>query len=550
MSIEIYKEYLKEKTGADGNVASCEFNVPDKFNFSYDVVDKIAQAEPQRRAMHWSNEAGEKQTFTFGDMKEQSDRAASYFQSLGIGKGDRVMLTLKRHYQFWFALLGLHKIGAIGVPTSYMLKVEELIYRLNTIDIKAVICTPENEVPSHLEEAEQAADKKLVKILVKENLPGWHQFEQGLAESDKFDPLPPAEWPDIKDTMLIYFTSGTESMPKMVMHNYAYPIGHIPTAKYWHHVDPDGLHLTVADTGWAKSVWGKLYGQWFMGAGVAVYDYNKFTAHALLSRMAEDKVTTFCAPSSIYRVLVQEDLSKYELAHVKHYLVAGEALNPEVIEKFSQMTGHGIYEGYGQTETTLTVGVMYWMKVKPGSMGKPGMQYHIELLDSEGQVVPRGEIGEICVLTKMGELPGMFLGYQEDFDSQLSKWRDGVYHTGDLAWCDEDGYYWFIGRNDDVFKSAGYRISPFEIENLIMEFPGVLECAVTGVPEKLRGNAIKATIVLSQGMEPTSKLQAEIKSYLKSRVASYKIPRKIEFVNELPKTTSGKIRHSELRKEK
>lgn len=544
---EIYKKYLTEKIGTDGNVESCKLIVPDKFNFSYDVVDKIAQEEPQRRAMYWSNEYGEKHQFSFEDMKEQSDRAASYFQSLGIGKGDCVMLILKRHYQFWFALLGLHKIGAIAVPTSYMLKVEEFSYRFNKIDLKAVICTPENEVPLKIDKTEQNSEKKLIKIMVKENHPGWLQFDQGLAEASKFDPLPVSEWPDINDTMLIYFTSGTESMPKMVLHDYSYPIGHIPTAKYWHNVDPNGLHLTVADTGWAKSVWGKLYGQWFMKAGIAVYDYNKFTPHALLSRISEDKVTTFCAPSSIYRVLVQENLSKYDLSHVSHYLVAGEALNPEVIEKFSKMTGHDIYEGYGQTEATLIIGMMHWMKIKPGAMGKPGLQYHIELLDSEGQIVPKGETGEICIIAGMGKLPGMFLGYQNESELDLSKWYDGIYHTGDLAWCDEDGYYWFVGRNDDVFKSSGYRISPFEIENLIMEFPGILECAVTGVPEKLRGNEIKATIVLAQGIEPTSKLKAEIKGFLKSRVAPFKIPRKIEFVEELPKTSSGKIRHSALR---
>lgn len=545
--MELYKKYLKEKIGTDGNVESCEFIVPEKFNFSYDIIDKIAQEEPRRRAMLWTNEHGENRLFTFQDMKEQSDRAASYFQSLGIKKGDRVMLILKRHYQFWFALLGLHKIGAIGVPTSYMLKVEEFSYRFNKIDIKAVICTPEAEVPSRIDQSVQDSEKDLIKIIVKEDRPGWLQFDEGLAQAEEFQPMPYSEWPLLNETMLIYFTSGTESMPKMVFLDYSYPIGHIPTAKYWHNVDPEGLHLTVADTGWAKSVWGKLYGQWFMAAGIAVYDYSNFTAHALLTRLAEDKVTTFCAPSSIYRVLVQEDLGKYDLSHVQHYIVAGEALNPEVIEKFFQMTGHGIYEGYGQTEATLLIGVMHWMKVKPGAMGKPGMQYRIGLLDPSGNPVPTGETGEICVMAEIGQLPGMFLGYQDEPEDGLSKWRDGIYHTGDLAWCDEDGYYWFVGRNDDVFKSSGYRISPFEIENLIMEFPGILECAVTGVPEKLRGHVIKASIVLSRGIEPSAALKAELKGFLKSRVAHYKVPRKIEFVEELPKTSSGKIRHSALR---
>ncbi|SHJ33262.1 AMP-binding protein [Parasporobacterium paucivorans] len=548
MAIEIYKKYMEEKMGADGNVESCKLSIPDKFNFSYDVVDKIAEMEPQRRAMVWCNEQGERREFTFCDIKEQSDRAASYFRSLGIGKGDCVMMAVKRHYQFWFAILGLHKIGAIGVPVTYMLKLEEYIYRFEKLDIKAVICTPDNDVASRVDEAEQMSGKKFMKIILRENRPGWHQFDEGLEKAEKFVPLTFEERPESGDTMLLYFTSGTEGMPKLVGHNFGYPVGHIPTAKYWHNVDPDGLHFTVADTGWAKSVWGKLYGQWLMGAAIYVLDYDSFTAHALLTKMEEDKITTLCAPSAFYRVMVLEDFSKYNLSTVKHYTVAGEALNPDVIEKFSRMTGKQIYEGYGQTESTLMIGVMHWMDVKAGAMGKPSLQYNMELLDEDGQIVPTGDVGEICVKAEPGEIPGMFLGYQGEDELNRSKWHDGIYHTGDLAWRDENGYYWFVGRNDDVFKSSGYRISPFEIESLIVKFPNVLECAVIGVPEKLRGNAIKAIIVLTNGTEPTQNLKIEIREFLKEHTAPYKVPRIIEFVDELPKTTSGKIRRNIWRK--
>lgn len=547
MPVEIYKKFINETLGEDGNVTSCKLIIPEKFNFSYDVMDRIAESEPERRAMVWCNEEGEKHIFTFADMKEQSDRAASYFKSLGIGKGDCVMMAVKRHYQFWAAILGLHKIGAIGVPVTYMLKVEEYVYRFERLNIKAIICTPENEVPERVEEAEEQTGNSLIKIMVKKNRTGWEQFDEGVRNAAEFSPLPFEERPESTDTMLYYFTSGTEGMPKLVVHNFAYPIGHIATAKYWHNVKPEGLHLAIADTGWAKSVWGKLYGQWFMGTGIYVLDYDSFTAHALLTKLVEDKVTSLCAPSAIYRVLVLEDLTKYDLSHIEHYTVAGEALNPEVIEKFVRMTGKEIHDGYGQTESTLMIGVMNWMKVKVGAMGKPSMQYNVDLLDSEGKSVKNGDVGEICIKAEPGEIPGMFLGYEGEDELNRRKWHDGIYHTGDLAWRDEDGYYWFIGRNDDVFKSAGYRISPFEIESLIMKFPNILECAVVGVPDKLRGHAIKAIIVLAKGTEGSRELKHDIKEFLKEHTASYKIPREIEFVSALPKTTSGKIKHNVLR---
>ena len=550
MVLEIYKNYIEEKFGPDGNVESCKLNVPEKFNFSYDVIDKIAELEPNRRALVWCNEAGEKHTFTFADIKEQSDRAASYFRSIGIGKGDCVMMAIKRHYQFWFAILALHKIGAIGVPVTFMLTVDEYVYRFGRLDFKAVLCTPEDEVPERVEEAQRITEKQFTKIMVKEEREGWLQFDEGIAAAEKFQPLSFEERPETMDTMMYYFTSGTEGMPKLVIHNFAYPIGHIATAKYWHNVDPDGLHLAISDTGWAKSVWGKLYGQWFMGTGIYVLDYDMFVAPTLLKKLEEDKVTSLCAPSAVYRVLVREDLTKYDLSNIKHYTVAGEALNPEVIEKFVRLTGKEIHDGYGQTESTLMIGVMNWMKVKIGAMGKPSMQYDIVLLDSDGNAVPNGETGEICVKANMGQIPGMFLGYEGEEELNQRKWHDGIYHTGDLAWRDDDGYFWFIGRNDDVFKSAGFRISPFEIESLIVKFPSVLECAVIGVPDKLRGHAIKAIIVLAKGEVASSELKTELRKFLKEHTASYKIPREIEFVSELPKTTSGKIRRNVLRTEK
>lgn len=545
--LQLYKQYLDETFDANGIVSDYQLKVPGPFNFAYDVVDAIAAAEPGRRAMHWCNAAGEARTFTFAEMKEQSDRAASFFQSLGLGKGDPVMLILKRHYEFWFAILGLHKIGAVAIPATNQLQVKDLTYRYQAAAIKAIICTGEGEIASHVDEAATLTGQTLIRMMVHGNRDGWLSFQDGLAQSQPFVRPTGAAAPANEDMMLLYFTSGTTGMPKMVAHDFTYPIGHIPTARYWHRVDPDGLHLTVADTGWAKSAWGKIYGQWLMEAGVYVYDYDRFVPQDLLTRLQDDRVTTFCAPPTLYRFLIKEDLSQYNLSHLQHCTIAGEALNPEVYEQFLKATGLELKEGYGQTEMTLAVVTNYWMKTKPGSMGKPSQVYNIVLLDDEGQEVDPGQSGEICVRIEPNTLPGMFRGYYRDPDLTAKAWHDGAYHTGDLAWQDEDGYLWFVGRADDIIKSSGYRIGPFEIESVLMEHPAVLECAITGVPDPDRGQVVKATVVLTRGYEPSEALKIELQNYVKTHTAPYKYPRVLEFVTELPKTISGKIRRVEIR---
>lgn len=548
--LHLYQRFLDETVDANGVVTDYQLKVPGPFNFAYDVVDAIAAAEPGRRAMHWCNEAGESRTFTFADLKEQSDRTAAFFQSLGLKKGDPVMLILKRHYEFWFAILALHKIGAVAIPATNQLQVKDLTYRYQAADIKAVICTGEGEIAAHVDEAASQTGQKLVRVMVHGSRDGWLSFQNGLDQSQPFVRPTGDEAPGNKDRMLLYFTSGTTGMPKMVTHDFTYPIGHIPTARYWHRVDPDGLHLTVADTGWAKSAWGKIYGQWLMEAGVYVYDYDRFVPQALLARLQDDRVTTFCAPPTLYRFLIKEDLAQYDLSHLQHCTIAGEALNPEVYEQFLKATGLELKEGYGQTEMTLAVVTNYWMKTKPGSMGKPSPVYNIVLLDDEGREVAPGQSGEICIRIEPDTLPGMFRGYYRDPDLTARVWHDGVYHTGDLAWQDEEGYLWFVGRADDIIKSSGYRIGPFEVESVLMEHPAVLECAITGVPDPDRGQVVKATVVLARGYAASEALKIELQNYVKTHTAPYKYPRILEFVTELPKTISGKIRRVEIRQGK
>ena len=548
--LHLYQRFLDETVDANGVVTDYQLKVPGPFNFAYDVVDAIAAAEPGRRAMHWCNEAGESRTFTFADLKEQSDRTAAFFQSLGLKKGDPVMLILKRHYEFWFAILALHKIGAVAIPATNQLQVKDLTYRYQAADIKAVICTGEGEIAAHVDEAASQTGQELVRVMVHGSRDGWLSFQNGLDQSQPFVRPTGDEAPGNKDRMLLYFTSGTTGMPKMVTHDFTYPIGHIPTARYWHRVDPDGLHLTVADTGWAKSAWGKIYGQWLMEAGVYVYDYDRFVPQALLARLQDDRVTTFCAPPTLYRFLIKEDLAQYDLSHLQHCTIAGEALNPEVYEQFLKATGLELKEGYGQTEMTLAVVTNYWMKTKPGSMGKPSPVYNIVLLDDEGREVAPGQSGEICIRIEPDTLPGMFRGYYRDPDLTARVWHDGVYHTGDLAWQDEEGYLWFVGRADDIIKSSGYRIGPFEVESVLMEHPAVLECAITGVPDPDRGQVVKATVVLARGYAASEALKIELQNYVKTHTAPYKYPRILEFVTELPKTISGKIRRVEIRQGK
>lgn len=545
--LNLYRDYLKETVDPNGQIIDYDLTVPETFNFAYDVIDRIAAIEPDRRAMHWCNEAGEQKVFTFGDFKRESDRCASFFLSVGIRKGDRVMLILKRHYQFWFAILALHKIGAVAIPATNQLLPKDIVYRMEAADINAVVCTPDGDVSQNIEQAERESGQTLIKIMVRENRDGWAHFDRGLAEAKPFRKPAGDQIPQKDDMMLLYFTSGTTGLPKMVTHDFTYPIGHLPTARYWHRVDPDGLHLTVSETGWAKSVWGKLYGQWLMEAGIYVYDYDRFDPHTLLKRIQDDCVTTFCAPPTIYRFLIREDLKKYDLSKLQHCTIAGEALNPEVYERFLAATGLELKEGYGQTEMTLAVVTNYWMATKPGSMGKPSAMYDIRLLDENSEPVQPGQSGEICVVTGDRRIPGMFCGYHKDSELTQQVWHDGVYHTGDLAWQDEDGYLWFVGRSDDIIKSSGYRIGPFEVESVLMEHQAVLECAITGEPDPIRGQLVKATVVLGKGWSPTEALKKELQDYVKTHTAPYKYPRVIDFVAELPKTISGKIRRVDIR---
>jgi len=545
--LQLHKKYVTEVLDENGTIKSFHLNMPDNFNFAYDIVDQIAKAEPDRRAMVWCNDAGEERVFTFDDMKRESDKAAAFFQEKGIHKGDRVMLILIRHYQFWFAILGLHKIGAIGIPATNQLQVKDILYRFDAANITSVICTAVGEISDHVESAAKEYGRISNLILVRGHKDGWASFEDGLEKAKKFVPPAGDDATKITDPILLYFTSGTTGMPKMVVHDHSYPIAHLVTAKYWHKVDPDGLHLTVSETGWAKSVWGKLYGQWIMEAGIFVYDMDKFVPQNLLSKISHYKVTTFCAPPTIYRFLIKEDFSQYDFTSVQHCTIAGEALNPEVYEQFHKMTGLELKEGFGQTETTLSAATFFWMKTKPGSMGKPSAAYDVALLDEDGSPTKPGLVGEITIHTGDRKVPGMFLRYDKNEELTHTVWHDGIYHTGDTAWQDEDGYLWYVGRKDDIIKSSGYRIGPFEVESVLMEHPGVLECAIIGVPDPVRGQVIKATVVLAKGYEPSEELKKEMQNYVKTHTAPYKYPRILEFVNELPKTISGKIKRTDIR---
>lgn len=543
----LYEQYLREFKNDQGFITGFDLSVPDDFNFAYDVIDRIAETEPARRAMFWCNEAGQEKTITFGEFKAQSDACASYFSSLGIRKGDKVMLILKRHYQFWYAILALHKIGAVAIPATNQLQVKDIVYRLRAAEISAVVCTPDGGIAELTDQAIAEYGQPVTRIMVRAARGGWLNFEEGLAQAAPFVRPTGNDAPSGRDLMLLYFTSGTTGMPKMVAHDFTYPVGHIPTAKYWHKVDPDGLHLTVAETGWAKSAWGKLYGQWLMAAGIYVFDFDRFSPSVLLQKIQKDKITTFCAPPTIYRFLIKEDLTQYDLSSLQHCTIAGEALNPEVYEQFLKATGLELKEGYGQTEMTLAVVTNYWMKTKPGSMGRPSPAYDIVLLDDRDQPVKPGQSGEICIYVHDKKIPGMFNGYHKDAALTDRVWHDGIYHTGDLAWQDEDGYLWFVGRADDIIKSSGYRIGPFEVESVLMEHPAVLECAITGVPDPDRGQLVKATVVLARGYSASDDLRNELQEYVKTHTAPYKYPRILEFVSELPKTISGKIRRVEIR---
>ncbi len=527
-------------------VRNFKINIPPQFNFAYDVVDKIAEETPDRVALVWCDEHGGHRIIRFSEMKEYSDRVASFLRKAGIRKGDAVMLILKRRFEFWYALLGLHKVGAIAVPATHLLTASDLVYRNNAASVKMVIAVADPNVIAHVEAAAQNSPTLQIKMLVNGERDGWLSFERELETAPPFDRAfcePVAN----DDISLLYFTSGTTGHPKMVAHDFVYPLGHIVTAKYWQCVQEGGLHLTVAETGWAKAVWGKIYGQWLAGSAVFVYDFDRFNAQELLKVIEKYKVTTFCAPPTVYRYLIKEDLTKYNLENLKYCVVAGEPLNPEVYNQFLKMTGIKLYEGYGQTELTVTIGTFPWMEPKPGSMGKPAPGYEVEIIDENGERCEVGEVGEIVIRTDRQKPVGIFKGYYRDPEKTAEVWHDGFYHTGDTAWRDEDGYYWFVGRVDDVIKSSGYRIGPFEVESALLEHPAVLECAVTGVPDPDRGQVVKATVVLTAGYTPSPELAKELQEHVKKVTAPYKYPRVVEFVTELPKTISGKIRRVEIR---
>ena len=541
----IYHDFITPTEDAQGNLTAIAFKNEEKFNFAFDIIDTLGRTKPDRRAMLHVSGDGTERTFTFQDMKKESARAANYFKAMGIKRGDRVMLVLKRHYQFWFAILGLHKLGAVAIPATNQLLAKDFAYRFQAADVRAILCTADGDTAAAVDEAAVQCPDLAHKILVGGSREGWHDFnEEYPMYSSHFARTEDA--PCGSDPMLMFFTSGTSGYPKLAAHNYKYPLGHFITAKYWHGVRPDGLHLTISDTGWAKSLWGKLYGQWLCEAGLFVYDFDRFDAESILPKFAQYNITTFCAPPTMYRMLAKQDLSRFDLSSIQHASTAGEALNPEVYRQFQKATGLDIMEGFGQSESTLIIGNLVGSDHKLGSMGKPVPLYHVQLLDIEGNPVETGETGEICIDISKGLPCGLSYAYEGSPDVTAETWHDGWYHTGDLAWKDEDGYYWYVGRADDVIKSSGYRIGPFEIENVIMELPYVLECGVSAVPDEVRGQVVKASIVLVKDFRGTDELKKQIQDYVKSRTAPYKYPRIVEFKESLPKTTSGKIIRKKL----
>ena len=541
----VCREFITTKEDENGYPVSVEFRNEDRFNFAFDVVDAIAKRSPDKLAMiHVSRDKTERR-FTFNDMKRASAQCANYFKSLGIKKGDRVMLVLKRHYQFWFSILALHKLGAIVIPATNQLLAHDFEYRFNAADISAVICTADGDVARQIELAEATSPTLRTKILVGGEREGWKNFnEEYPLFSTHF--YRTEETACGRDLMLMFFTSGTTGYPKIAAHTYQYPLGHYVTAKYWHGVSPDGLHFTISDTGWGKALWGKLYGQWLCEGAVFTYDFDRFDASDILPMFAKYGITTFCAPPTMLRMMIKEDISKYDLSSIRHMTTAGEALNPEVYRKFEEATGLQTMEGFGQTETTLTIANLMGGAHKLGSMGRPVPFYDVDLVDPDGNPVPVGEVGEIVIHTDKKIPCGLFAGYYKNQEKTDEVWHDGLYHTGDTAWRDEDGFFWYVGRVDDVIKSSGYRIGPFEIESVIMELPYVLECGVSAAPDEVRGQVVKASVVLVKGTEPTEALKKEIQQYVKEHTAPYKYPRIVVFRDELPKTISGKIQRNKL----
>lgn len=524
--------------------------VPDHFNFAYDVMDEWAAQKPNKVALLWTNDKGDRIDFTFADIKRETDKAASFFLSLGIKKGDMVMLILKRRYEFWISILALHKIGAVAIPATHLLTKDDIVYRTNAASIRAIVADGEQIILDHINDSRAESPSLEFCVSVGSIIPeGWIDFHKGC---DSAAPFVAPRRNEVDDIMLMYFTSGTTGEPKMVAHSYSYPLGHIATGKYWHNLDENSLHLTVADTGWAKCAWGKIYGQWIAGATIFVYDHVKFSAADMLGVIQKFHITSFCAPPTVFRFMIREDLKKYDLSSLKHCTIAGEPLNPSVFEKFYEETGLKLMEGFGQTETSVLLATFPWVKPKPGSTGLPNPAYDIDLVDSEGNSVPTGTQGEIVIRLDKWRPVGLFKEYYRNPKLTEEIFKNNIYHTGDVAWRDEDGYFWFVGRTDDVIKSSGYRIGPFEVESALMKHPAVVECAITGVPDEVRGQVIKATIVLAKEYKDKAgdDLIKEIQNHVKHTTAPYKYPRVIEFVDELPKTISGKIKRTELRGDK
>ncbi len=541
----IAEQYAVCTENADGALEHIEFKNTERFNFGFDIVDTIAKATPDKLAMVHLDKNKTERRFTFNDIRKESNRAANYFKSLGIKKGDKVMLVLKRHYQFWFAMVGLHKLGAIAIPATFLLKEHDFTYRYDSAGVSAILCTADGDVADIAEAAAAKCPTVQTKILVGGKKDGWRDFDSEYAifssHFDRTDDTPGGE-----DAALMFFSSGTTGNPKMVEHKHTYSLGHFVTAKYWHCCEPDGLHFTISDTGWGKSLWGKLYGQWMCEGAVFVYDFDRFDASDILPLFKEYGITTFCAPPTMLRMMIKQDLSKYDFSSVRHMTTAGEALNPEVAKQFLKATGLEIMEGFGQTETTLTIANLYGTPVKLGSMGKASPQYQVDVVDPDGKPVPNGEVGEIVVHLEEGIPTGLFREYYREPEKTAECMRDNLYHTGDTAWRDEDGYFWYVGRVDDIIKSSGYRIGPFEIESVIMELPYVLECGVSAEPDEVRGQIVKASVVLTKGTEGTEELKKEIQNYVKAHTAPYKYPRVVVFREDLPKTISGKIQRNLL----
>ena len=518
------------------------------FNFGFDVVDKYAKIDPDKIALIWTNDNDENHTFTFKDIKEYSNKTVNLLKSLGIKKGDKVMLTLKNRYEFWFCMVALHKLGAVAIPATHMLKLHDIDFRLTNAEVKAVISVEEDSLLPDYDEAEKELDWDLKKLAIETDRDGWINFNKAIEnESPVYERPSDDSNPMADETFLIYFTSGTSGLPKMVAHSHTYALGHIPTAKYWHNVVEDGIHHTASDTGWGKAVWGNLYGQWIAGTGLFIYDYVRFNGIKLLEKVIENKVNTFCAPPTIYRFLIKENIQGYDFSNISYVTTAGEPLPPEVSEKFYEISGLRIKEGFGQTETTLSIGTFIWLDAKVGSIGKPSPLYKLKLLDEEDNPVEIGEEGELCFDVSEGIPAGLFKEYVNDPEKQAAQWYDGYYHCGDTAWRDEDGYVHFVGRNDDIIKSSGYRIGPYEVESAVLSHEAVNDCAITAYPDEVRGQIVKATIILQPGFEPSDKLTKDIQNHVKEVTAPYKYPRMVEYVDEIPETISGKKRRVEIR---